>query len=418
MASDVIWALGFGIIIIIILLLVCFCLYTGRVQPHNDSYVRHHRHSRRHAYSKPRRRSDVYPCAIFRSKVIPTGVTPTSLAITEDGNYAYVANSNGYSLPNCDSVSVLDLRQGILLCTIHDTSFNEPYTVTLFADRAFVTNSGGLTITTIDTCTNQVTGLITGLNGPSGMAILNRQGLAYVNNYGAGLESGLGTTVSVINLQFGAVVSTISVALAPAAIAATPDETLVLVASYVDGNPQTGILSFIRTSTNLVTATLGGFSGPFAIAITPNGKRAVISNFGSNNFTPFGSSISIVDIAGHSIIQTLFVGIQPSGVAIDSCGKYAYVTNYNALYAGTDFTDLTFGEGTISIIDLCGPNGESRLIGPTLACAKSPGFIAIDPCHRQAYVPSYAGNCVSVIPLHDWMDRRRRQRRRPSKSLR
>lgn len=66
---------------------------------------------------------------------------------------------------------------------------------------------------------------------------------AYVINYGspAGVGSGNGTTVSVVNLQTDSITgSPIIVDQAPAAIAISPDGKFVYTVNYVDGNPGTG----------------------------------------------------------------------------------------------------------------------------------------------------------------------------------
>jgi YVTN family beta-propeller protein len=58
---------------------------------------------------------------------------------------------------------------------------------------AYVTNSGGTTVSVISTATNTVTTTITGLNAPSGMAVTPNGAYAYVTNIGNG-------TVSVISI--------------------------------------------------------------------------------------------------------------------------------------------------------------------------------------------------------------------------
>jgi DNA-binding beta-propeller fold protein YncE len=54
-----------------------------------------------------------------------------------------------------------------------------------------------------------------------------------------------------------------------------------------------------------------------------------------------GTTVSVVDISSNTIVATIPVGIQPSGIAITPDGAYAYVSNYSTLYDGPNFTDLT-----------------------------------------------------------------------------
>src|SRR5690348_13948934 len=62
---------------------------------------------------------------------IPVGPTPAGIAVTPNNLYAYVANNNNNGIPNGDSVSVLNLTFNTLEETIHDSSFSEPYTVSI-----------------------------------------------------------------------------------------------------------------------------------------------------------------------------------------------------------------------------------------------------------------------------------------------
>src|SRR5271165_6670538 len=104
---------------------------------------------------------------------IPVGDTPAGLAVTPNNLFAYVANNNNDGIPGGDTVSVLNLKNNTVEQTISDSSFNQPYTVTINAagTKAYVTNSNSTTVTVIDIATNTVTGTIGGFDGPSGMAI-------------------------------------------------------------------------------------------------------------------------------------------------------------------------------------------------------------------------------------------------------
>lgn len=332
---------------------------------------------------------------------VPVGDTPAGIAITPNSLYAYVANNNNDSLPAGNTVSVINLTHNTVEATISDSSFNEPYTVTINAagTKAYVTNSNSTTVTIIDIGTNTVIGTIGGFDGPSGLVITPDGNYAYVNNYGGpgGVGSGNGTTVRVVDLNTNTIVGpALTVGLAPAALAITPDGAYVYVINYVDGNLGTGTISIINTSDNSVQLNaITGFSGPFAIAITPNGKSAYVTNFGSNNFTPVGTTVSVVDLQSNTIKATITVGIQPSGVAITPDGDFAYVTNYSTVYNGPAFTILTSAQGAVNVIDTKTNTVVSQIVGVGLA----PGAIAISPNGQFGYVSNYASNTVSVIQL-------------------
>lgn len=332
---------------------------------------------------------------------INTGVTPAGIAITPNDHYAYVANNNNYGVANQDSVSVLNLKHNNVKSIIFDTSFNQPYTITINHNGtlAYVTNSNSTTITIIDLATNQVIGVIDGFDGPSGMVITPDDNFAYVNNYGGpeGVGSGNARTVRFVDLQSNSIIGApITVGLAPSALALSRDGKFVYTINYVDGNPGTGTMSVIRTCDNVVIDTISGFSGPFAIALTPDDTHAYVTNFGSNNFSPIGTTVSIVNLEHHEIVDTIDLAIQPAGLAITPNGKFAYVSNYNTLYQDlSNFTGLTAGQGTVNVIDV----KKRKVINHTIPVGESPANIAISRNGKFAYVTNYTSNTVNVIKL-------------------
>lgn len=335
---------------------------------------------------------------------VPVGVTPAAVGITPDNKFAYVANNNNYGLINGDNVTVINLENNMVVTTIYDASFNQPYTVTINKEgtKAYITNSNSTTITIIDIPSNIVAGTITGFDGPSGMVITPDGKRAYVNNYGApgGAGSGNATTVRVVDLTTNAIIGApITVNQAPAALTITPDGSLVYVANYVDGNPGTGTVQAISTSSNTVVATIPGFSGPFDIVITNDGQFAYVTNFGSNNFMPIGTTVSVIELKTNRIIKTINLGIQPSGIALSPDNRYAYATNYDTLYTDTNFTALVPGQGTVNIID----TKTNTVIPPIIPVGQSPSGIAISSNGEFAYVTNYSSNSVSVLNILERM---------------
>jgi len=331
---------------------------------------------------------------------INVGQNPSSIAITPDSRFAYVTNSNNNGVPGGSTVSVLNLMNNTQQQSIYDPSFSEPYRVTInpAGTLAYVSNSGGSTVTIINIATNTVSGVIDGFDGPTGMVITPNGMIGYVNNYGAagGVGSGNGTTVSVVSLVSNTIINTITVDQAPAALAISPNGAFVYSINYVDGEPNHGTMNVIQTSSNTVTATIPGFSGPFGIAITPNGQYAYVTNFGSNNFYPVGTTVSVVNLSSNTIVASPLVVIQPSGVAITPDGRYAYVTNYNTLYGNpSNFTDLVAGLGVITIIDTV----TNTVVPPIIGVGLSPDYMAIAPNGRYGYVTNYTSNTVTVVAL-------------------
>ena len=349
----------------------------------------------------------------FRPRVvdtIPVGVTPAGMAV--GGHFLYVANNNNYGIVNGDSVTVIDIHKQTVVTTIHDASFNQPYTVTIHGCKGYVTNSNSSTVTVFDTRTNRVTNVIAGFDGPSGMAISCDGKFAYVNNYGGptGVGSGNGTTVRIVILPSELIGASITVGLAPAALALSKDEKFLYVLNYVDGNTGTGTMSVVRTYDNVVVNTVTGFSGPFGLVITS--RFVYVTNFGSNNFAPIGTSVSVVCRSSNQIVKTIQVGLQPSGIVIAPDERFALVSNYNTLYAGSNFTSLTSGQGTVDIIKIRGKKRDRRkdckddedhdkntVIAPTLLVGQAPSAIVISADGRFAFVSNFTSNTITIVAL-------------------
>ncbi len=99
---------------------------------------------------------------------------------------------------------------------------------------------------------------------------------------------------------------------------------------------------------------------PCAIAITPDGKTAYVTNEGSNSVSP-------IDTATNTPGTAIPVGSEPSAIAITPDGKTAYVTNEGAVSS-------TNPNGSVTPIDLA-----TKTAGPAIIVGPSPAAIAITP---------------------------------------
>ena len=123
------------------------------------------------------------------------------------------------------------------------------------------------------------------------------------------------------------------------------------------------------TPTVIDTVPVGTYPG--AVAITPDGTRAYITNGGSD-------TVSVIDTATNTVSATVPVGDYPNGVAITPDGTSAYVTNYLA--------------GTVSVIDTA-----TNLVTATVTVGGVPQAVAITPDGTQAYVAFRNTGTISVI---------------------
>jgi YVTN family beta-propeller protein len=79
-------------------------------------------------------------------------------------------------------------------------------------------------------------------------------------------------------------------------------------------------VSVIDTSTDTVVATIPVGTKPGSIDISPDGKRAYVANFDTNN-------ISVINTETDSVIATVNVGTHPGTIALRGGGATAFVLN-------------------------------------------------------------------------------------------
>jgi len=207
---------------------------------------------------------------IIVTAVIPVDYYPYGVAITPNGEYAYVTDfgnptgNEALGYPEPSTLSVISIATNAVTPGPSVGTGVEGVAVTPNGAYAYVANSMDNTITVINTTTNTVSGTVPVGTAPCGVAANNAY--VYVTNSGA-------NTVSVIS-----------------------------------------------TTTNAVTATVNVGNAPYGVAITPNGGYAYVTNADSN-------TVSVISTAANAVTATVNVGIYPDAVVITPNGAYAYVAN-------------------------------------------------------------------------------------------
>lgn len=227
------------------------------------------------------------------------GCDPTGIAITPNGKRAYVASQNS------NTVSVIDTSTDAVSATITLPYGSALANIAISPDgrRAYVTVLNQSAVLVIDTNSNTVIGApISVGNSPQGIAVSPDGRRIYVTQINS---SG---TISVIDAATDTIVNTIAVRTYPSAVAFTPDGTLAYV---TNGGINNGVftVTVIDTAAEAVVGdpiTVGSF--PNSIAITADGRKALVGNEGSN-------TVSVIDIAGNTVIATLAGMNSPRGVA-------------------------------------------------------------------------------------------------------
>jgi len=169
-----------------------------------------------------------------------------------------------------------------------------------------------------------------------------------------------------------------------------------------------GSVAVIDTMNNEVVATIAVGPGPHGMALTSDGKRAYVANYGVFP-SPFAQATCLSDTVAvlklftpdpddvedsqaaqpPAVVALVKVGRGPLGVAVTPNNDKVFVTNF-----GQDATLVPGGiEGdTVSVI-----NTRSNEVVATIPVGKLPAGVAIRPDGKRAYVTSRRNNEVWVL---------------------
>lgn len=178
-------------------------------------------------------------------------------------------------------------------------------------------------------------------------------------------------------------------------------------------NKDAGVVSTIETGTNrIVGAPIPVGERPESIAITPNGRAALVSNFD-------GKSVSVIDTVAHAVVATIPLSGHPGQVAISPSGKFAYVEVEgketavidpvagklagsvgvtelgSAIAFSPDGTRAYIGSGgeAVQAVD----TGTGLPVGAPIPTGKFPESIVFTPSGKTAYVSSSVSKSITVI---------------------
>ncbi len=255
---------------------------------------------------------------------LPTGAAPHEVAVSHDGRWAVVSNYGPAKQPG-NSLTVIDLTQPVpaVVRTIGLGEYHRPHgSVFLPGDTTLlVTSETSQAVVVVNLARGTVSAKIPTTQRLSHMVVLTADGHhAFTTNVGDG-------TISELDVSRHAFVRTIAVAPAVEGIAVSPAGDQVWV-----GSDKTKIVSIVTPASGAVAHTIGGFGLPYRLAITSDGKTAIITDPASAVVRFFNTAtraeLGRLTFAADSLVPTAEVPGSPcpEGVTLTPDGRTAFVT--------------------------------------------------------------------------------------------
>jgi len=181
-------------------------------------------------------------------------------------------------------------------------------------------------------------------------------------------------TVSLVDLASGEVRATLPTGEAPHEVAVSPDGRLALVSNYGTRQAPGSTLTLIDVAAAQVVRTieLGEYRRPHGVAWLPDGQRAVVT-------AEANRALLVIDALGGGVLFAVPTGQEVSHmVAVSPDGRRAFVTNIRS--------------GTATAVDL-----EKREVIASVATGEGAEGVAVTPDGRQVWVTNRAADTVSVL---------------------
>jgi YVTN family beta-propeller protein len=273
-----------------------------------------------------------------------------SIVVSPDGKRAYVTHFE--VLPRPGGLLVIDLASQKVIAEVPLESGGFDLAITPDGKHAYV--ASGKAVAIINTSTNTVEATVP-IDGFSTWIALTPNGMqAYVGGVDPSASPGEEQLpITVIDTALKKVVATIPVAANALAIA--PDGK----AYATEIGAKDKNVAVIDTANNTVVARVQAGVGPWAIAVTPDGKKVWVSNQGpTTGDRPNKSTVSVIDAATNQVVTTFPVAFQPNKVFFTPDGQFGLLT-----FLEGDFTPL--GGGIVWVINTAALPNPSAGVGAT-----------------------------------------------------
>ncbi|MCL5106281.1 MAG: YncE family protein [Candidatus Marsarchaeota archaeon] len=299
---------------------------------------------------------------------VSAGITnPRFIIYNPSNNFMYILN-RGTATVSTNTVSVMSGNTIVNSITVgpdpaaglYDPNNGDIY----IANAGNVPAGGSIAGNTISVISgNTVASTITVGSCPINLAYDSANGYIYVSNYCA-------DTVSVVNSASQSVVATITLSSTASSYIVTYNPNNTDIYASANCNPTVDIISGTALSTSFSTG--GSVNCPQYPAYDPTNKYLYLPTG-----TAHSSNVSV--ISGSTVVNTITVGLNPTGALYDASNGYIYVTDSSS--------------NAVSVID---PSTESVI--STIPVGQQPtGVPVYDPSNGYIYVANYNSDTVSII---------------------
>jgi PQQ-dependent catabolism-associated beta-propeller protein len=255
------------------------------------------------------------------------------------------------------------------------------------ADRAYVSNEDGHTVTVIDTETNEVVATIDVGKRPRGIRLNHDGTRLYVAVSGlpkcpphipdeecAKLERDLKADgVAVIDTRALKLVQLLKAGSDPEQFDLSKDGRVLFVA-----NEDTGQTTVLDVHDGSIKAQITVGREPEGVGVSPDGRWVLVTNESDN-------AVSVIDTSSYKVVRAVPVGKRPRDVAFTPDGRVAYVT----------------GEFDASLYRMAVPEGKPVERVVELRKEARPMAVVLDARQGRLYMSTGRGGSVAVIDPAD-----------------
>ena len=277
--------------------------------------------------------------------------------------------------------------------------YKSPTCVALSPDGkfAYVTNHTADTLAVIDTAARKVIAGIPVGRGPTGLAAGPDGRLVYVANTGD-------HTVSVIDVKARKAVATIPCGYEPTGLVLSPDGKQLYTANYISDD-----VSVIGTAARKETGRIKVGHAPTYLAVTPDGKHLLVNNSLSHEPATnpkLTAHISVIDTAAGKVIAekrspgTMLLGM---GITVTADGKFALAVHSRPNF---NITPSQLNQGwvhtnALSIIPLAPADAKvaTVLLDNVGGGVANPHGVAVSKDGRLLYVSHRGTHQISIVDL-------------------